>query len=285
MTKGYLLFALDTEKIDYSRLAYACAMSIRNVQMFNSRQIALVTNNVKKIKNFKCSWVFDDIIEYQGPTGMDSRSRAYDLSPYTETVLLDSDMFFLKPMNHYWDYLENYYLYISTHPQNYKGQSFHYGFYRKVFEQYKLLDVYNAWTYFKKDERSKEFFDLVKFITDNPIPFINKFLPDSKLINLPTDEAFALAAKILDIEDEITSIRPIIPITHMKSMVQGWKGVGDDWTDYLRFNFNENLEIKLGVWRQRELLHYVNKILINDSKMEVLEWLTLKNKVEQRTFM
>jgi hypothetical protein len=285
MTKGYLLIALDTKKVDYSQLAYACAMSIKHTQPVDLNQITLVTNNIDKAKTFKCSWVFNNIIQYQGPAGMDSRSRAYDFSPYDETVLLDSDMLFLKPMNHYWYFLKNHYLYLNTWPQTYRARPFRYGFYRKVFEKYKLLDVYNAWTYFKKDEKTKEFFDLVKLLTDNPIPFINKFLPNSKLTSLPTDEAFALAAKILDIEDEVTSLHPIAPITHMKSMVQGWQGNSEDWTDHAGFNFDLHQKTKIGAWGQRELLHYVDKNIINNSKLEVLEWSISTREAELRTFM
>lgn len=280
MTRGYLLFANNTGAVDYVKLAYACAISIKHSQPLELNSVALVTKDLATVKELNYPWVFDHVIEYTGPLGMDARSRAYDYTPYDETVLLDADMLFLKPMNHYWHFLDNYHLYLNTHPQNYKGQAFKYGYYRAIFEKYKLPDVYSAWTYFKKDPQAEEFFELVKLLTNNPMVFINKFLPASGLTSIPTDEAFALAAQILDIEDQVTSNQRIAPITHMKPMVQGWKDYSEEWSDRLRFYFNSNQNVKLGVWQQSELLHYVEKHTINKTKLEVLEWSIMNREAE-----
>jgi alpha-N-acetylglucosamine transferase len=279
MTKGYLLIANNTDTIDYVKLAYICALSIKYTQPKDINQIAVVTTTPELVGKLKCSWVFDQIIEYTGPVGMASRSRAYNLTPYDETVLLDSDMMFLKPMNHYWYYLNDHYLCVANNPQNYKEQPFKYGYYRKVFEDYQLPDVYNAWTYFKKDPRTQEFFDLVKLMTDNPDPFIKKFLPESGLKTLPTDEAFALAIKILDIEDQVTHLHAFPPLTHMKPMVQGWQGFYSDWRSKVRFTMDRNERVRIGVWPQRELCHYVDKDIISQPMIEILE----SNEIWNRT--
>ena len=273
MSKGYLLIANNTDTVDYVQLAYACALSIKHTQPLDLNNVTLITDTPGVVDRLRCGWIFNNIIEYTGPSGMDARSRAYDLSPYDETVLLDSDMLFLKPMNHYWYYLENYYLYVANSPQTYKAEKFSYGFYRKIFEEYKLPDVYNAWTYFKKDGRTAEFFDLVKLMTDNPDLFIKKFLPKSNLKTLPTDEAFALAIRMLDIEDDVTGIHSFPAITHMKPMAQGWTSYHDSWKERLRFNINtdKRIDVKLGVWAQQDLLHYVDKEIITPAVIESLE--------------
>lgn len=285
MTKGYLFIANNTDTVDYVRLSYACALSIKHSQPTDSNQIAIATDNPKLIEQLRCGWVFNHVIEYTGPTGMDSRSRAYDQTPFDETVLLDSDMLFLKPMNHYWYYLKDYYLCVANKPQSYKGQAFKYGYYRKVFEDYQLPDVYNAWTYFKKDARTQEFFELVKLMTDNPDPFIKKFLPNSNLKTLPTDEAFALAIKILDIEDEVTHLHAFPPFTHMKPMTQGWSNYHAEWRDKVRFNLDKDERVKIGVWPQQELCHYVDKDAMSQSSIEILESNVWNRKAELSTFM
>jgi len=274
MSRGYLLFALNANedgKRQYSKLAYACALSIRATQPTGYDGVSVVTNDVEAFADYKN--VFDNIIEYSGPEGMDSRSRALDYTPYDETVLLDADMLLLKPMDHYWDILQARDLFVTSSPQTYKGNRFQYGFYRQVVEKHKWPDVYNAWTYFKRSSvMSIEFFDLVKFITDNPKPYINMFLADTLYSTVPTDEAFALAICILDLQEYVCPRGWDFPrITHMKPAVQQWKESVTDWPDKIRFAMNNDLEIKLGVWAQSELLHYVKKELITSDVILQLE--------------
>lgn len=266
MTKGYLLFAVDTKKVKYSQLAYACALTIKLTQPNGFNSVSVVTDDIDNFDN--CKNVFDQIIKYSGPTGMDVRSRAYDYTPYDETVILDSDMLFLTPAEHYWEMLNNIDLYVTSAPQTYNGQPFHYGPYRQLFLNNQLLDVYSAWTYFKKSNLAEEFFDLVKTITDNPAPFIAEFLPSSQLTTIPTDEAFALALQLLDINMPLWDFPRI---THMKPLTQGWPMHVDNWNDRLRFSMDKTGQVKLGVWQQTDLLHYVNKNLITPQIIKTLE--------------
>jgi hypothetical protein len=271
MSKGYLLFAVDTDTIDYTRLAYACALSIKITQPEGYNTVALVTNNLSKVK----SGVFDTVIEYTGPTGMDSRSRALDYTPYDETVLLDSDMIMLTDMSHYWDIVSDRDLFITTCAQTYRRQLVKYGYYREIFEKNKLADAYNAWTYFKKDSKTAiEFFDMVKLITDHPEPFIAQLEHPGMIKSLPTDEAFAIALRVLDIEDNAINSNWDFPrITHMKPMIQNWYEDSADWTDRLRLCITPTGETKLGVWQQTDLLHYVDKTIITDKIIKLLETL------------
>jgi hypothetical protein len=271
MTRGYLLFALNTDSVDYIKLAYACALSIKNTQPRELNSVAIVTDNSEYVlENYS---IFDHVISYTGPTGMDARSRAYDYTPYDETVLLDSDMLFLKPMDHYWDIVKNLDLFIASSPQNYKGTAFIHGYYRKLFADNSWPNLYSAWTYFHKDsELANEFFNLVKTITDNPKEFIQTLLPNSGLRTIPTDEAFALAVTILGIENQSIFPNWDFPrITHMKPAVQNWPEYVVDWNEKIRFSVDSTAQVKLGVWQQTELLHYVAKELISNEVIDTLE--------------
>lgn len=273
MSRGYLLFAINAN-IDghrqYTKLAYACALSIKLTQPDGYNNVSIVTNEKSALDNYQS--VFDHVIDYHGPAGMDARSRAYDFSPYNETVLLDADMLFLTPMDHYWDIMCRQDLFIASSPQNYRGDSFKYGHYRQLLEKNKWPDVYNAWTYFKKSTLAEEFFDLVKIITDHPRQYVNMFMPDTAYKSIPTDEAFSLALCILDLAETACPRGLDFPkITHMKPAVQQWKEGVADWTDKLRFTLTTEGKIKLGVWQQADLLHYVKKALITDSVIETLE--------------
>lgn len=267
--KGYLLFALDTEDVDYTRLAYTCALSIKLTQPNGYNNVAIITNDADKVKELYP--IFDDVIQYTGPQGMDARSRALDYAVYEETVLLDSDMLFLKDMSHYWDMVKDKDLFIASSVKTFEGQKFNYGYYRQLFVENKLPDIYNAWTYFKKDSTVvKEFFDTVKLITDNPDNFLKNLKLTRYLKTIPTDEAFALALGIMDIVESVACY-DVPSITHMKGMVQGWHAPVLDWTERLRFTITAKGKVSLGVWNQHELLHYVNKDIIHNSTIKTLE--------------
>jgi hypothetical protein len=267
MNKGYLLFAIDNPV--YAKLAYACALSIKNTQAV-CNNVTVVTNTLDAFSDYKN--IFDEIVVYSGPGGMDARVRAYDYTPYNETVLLDADLLFLKPMDHYWDMMKNRDLFITNAPQTYNGKQFKYGYYRRTMQEHKLPDIYNAWTYFKKEsDLAKEFFTLAKEITDNSSVYLNTILTGTAYKSIPTDEAFALALCILDKVNEVVPGWDFPRITHMKPAVQQWKESVPDWADKLRFTIDQDLSVKLGVWQQSDLLHYVKKDLITDEILLLLE--------------
>jgi hypothetical protein len=269
MSKGYLLFAVNSETTDYVKLAYACALSIKITQPEGFNNVSIVTHNAQSVREQYP--IFEHVIEYSGPIGMDVRSRGYDYTPYDETVLLDSDMLFLNPVNHYWDIVKDMDLFISTSPKTYRGEQFKYGYYRRVFSDHQLPDVYSAWTYFKKSSIAQEFFNMVKLITDNPESFVKTMLPKSTMKTIPTDEALALSLVLLDLEGVALRDWECPSITHMKGMVQGWHTRNLEWTDKIRFTMNATGQIKLGVWQQKDILHYVNKKIINDNLISILE--------------
>jgi hypothetical protein len=268
MEKGFVLIALDN-KINYTKLAYACALSIKHSQPTTCNHVTVITNNINAFDQYPVKAV-DNVVLYDGPDGMDSRSRVYDFTPYEHTIFLDADMLVLESLEDQWLRLSNHYLYVASQIVNFKNEIVSgYGPYREVFEQYELPNLYNAFTYFKKsDPRTKDFFDLVKIITDNPRECISKFLPGSILMTLPTDEAFALVSKILDIDDEITD--DVVKITHMKPLLQGWTHT-NRWASQVRLSVSPQGLTKIGVWAQTGLLHYVDKTAINNLVLSTLE--------------
>lgn len=268
MTRGYVLFAINSVNTDYVKLAYACALSIKLTQPEGYNNVSIVVSDPSVVK-FNVD-VFDHIIKYTGPQGMDVRSRGYDFTPYDETVLLDSDLLFLSPVDHYWAAAEDMEMLIATCPKTYRQERFKYGYYRKIFQDHNLEDVYSAWTYFKKTPAVEEFFNTAKLLTDNPEYTVKHMLPNAVLKNIPTDEAFALA---LDITG-INAVRPdweIPRITHMKSLVQNWHRPTLEWTEKIRMTVDNAGQVKIGVWQQDGILHYVTKHLITDDVVKTLE--------------
>jgi hypothetical protein len=273
MTFGYLIIIAKNDEVDYTKLAYSLALSIKNTQKDGFNNIALVTDDKEAVDKLTSSWVFDHVIEWDKETFWDGRSWMDQLSPFDYTVCLDADMLFTRDVSHWAEYfIENSELYVANKSYTYRGEVVTNDFYRTAFTKNNLPNLYSFYTFFKKDsELAKEFFTLGRYIIKNPTEFKNVFFPDFKPRVVGTDEAFALAAKILDISDEIAYPLEFPKVVHMKPMVQNWPWPADSWTDHVGFYFNVDNEIKIGNFKQTDIVHYVEKQLITDEIINIQE--------------
>ena len=279
MTFGYLIVVAEHENIDYLQLAYGLALSIKNTQRPGFDQVALVIDNKQKLQNIKSGWVFDHVIEWDQETFWDGRSWMDQLSPFDNTVCLDADMLFLRDYSHWAEYfIENSELYIANKSFTYRGETVTDQYYRKAFVKNQLPNLYSFYTFFKKDsELAKEFFNLGRDIIKHPVEFANMFLSEYKPKILGTDEAFALAAKILDITDVISYDLDFPRVVHMKPMIQNWPWPADAWSDHVGFYLNNKGHLKIGNYQQQDIVHYVEKDKMNREMISILEEIAWKN--------
>jgi len=279
MNFGYLIVVSSSKDTDYLKMAYALALSIKNTQKPGYGHVALVIDNPSLISSVKSPWVFDHIIQWDQETFWNGRSWMDQLSPFDNTVCLDADMIFTKDYSHWIDYfVTNCELYVANKAYTYRGESIIDDFYRKTFTINHLPNLYSFYTFFKKDSNlAKEFFELGRHIIKNPIEFSNLFLSDYKPKLLGTDEAFSLSAKILGIENEISYDLEFPKVIHMKPMIQNWPWPADSWTDHVGFYFKNNGHIKIGNYDQNSIVHYVDKKLITDEIVSILEEIAWKN--------
>ncbi len=279
MNFGYLLIVAGHPDVDYLRLAYALALSIKNTQRPGYDQVALVIDNADDVKQLKSSWVFDHVIEWRQETYWDGRSWMDKLTPFENTVCLDVDMLFTRDYSHWVDYfIENSELYVANKSYTYRGELVEDDFYRRAFTKNKLPNLYSFYTFFKKDsDLARDFFELGRHIIKNPTEFSNNFLTELKPKVVGTDEAFALAAKILDISDQIAYDLEFPRVVHMKPMVQNWPGPATLCSDHVGFYLNRNGKIKIGNYEQHDIVHYVEKDKIDDEMINILEEISWKN--------
>jgi hypothetical protein len=279
MNFGYLIIVStkDTE-VDYAQLAYALALSIKNTQKEGYDKVAIVIDDVTQIDRFKSSWVFDHVIPWDQETYWNGRSWMDQLSPFDHTVCLDSDMLFTTDYSHWIDYfVENSELYIANNAYTYRGELIDNDYYRRTFTKNRLPNLYSFYTFFKKDsEVASEFFTLGRYIIKNPIEFSNVFLTDYKPKVVGTDEAFALAAKLLDITGDIAYELEFPKVVHMKGMIQNWPWPSDVWSDHLGFYLNRKGQLKIGNYQQTNIVHYVEKDKINAEVINILEEIVWK---------
>jgi hypothetical protein len=268
-TKGYLILAQNNGPDDYVRMAYVLALSIK-VSQQEVTSVSLITDTPDSVPD-QYKAVFDNIIEIpwyddalNSTWKIENRWKIYHITPYDETVLLDADMLFLTNVDHWWKYLSKKYdLFITSNVKTYRNELVTNNYYRKAFVRNNLPNTYSAFTYFKKSQFSKEFWLLVEIISKNWEEFYNRFLPNYKSKYLSMDLVFALAIKILDIEDQVTTNFNYPTFVHMKSIVQNWQKISNEWIELVPISFNKECELKIGNFQQTGIFHYTEKKFLN----------------------
>lgn len=279
MNFGYLLVVSKNEEVDYYKLAYGLAISIKNTQKPGYDKVAIVVDDVTQLERFNSPWVFDHVIEWDQETFWDGRSWMDKLTPFEYTVCLDSDMLFMRDYSHWIDYfIETSELYIPNKSYTYRGEEVTSDYYRLAFTRNELPNLYSFYTFFKKDSSLvNEFFSLGRYIIKNPDEFKNTFLLEYKPRVIGTDEAFALAASILDISGEISYPLDFPRVVHAKGMVQNFPWPADSITDHLGIYINEYAQMKIGNYQQSDIVHYVEKHIVTDEVISILENVLWKN--------
>ena len=83
--------------------------------------------------------------------------QVFSASPYRQTIKLEADMFCASPIDHWWTLFEKRDVVISQGARTYYNQPATSRFYRKIFDDNNLPDVYNAITYWRLSHTAKEF--------------------------------------------------------------------------------------------------------------------------------
>ena len=124
--------------------------------------------------------------------------KAFQLSPFTHTIKLESDMLWTANTDWWWNYLWQNNLVFSVDCRNYKDVVVSKTPYRKLFIKNHLPNIYNGLMYFRKSKWAQHFFRTAEYIVNNW-----KYIKTKMLINChdqypSTDVVFALAYRIID---------------------------------------------------------------------------------------
>jgi len=208
--------------------------------------------SVSIMTNDRCDWsLFDHVIElpYGDLGGYANDWQCFYASPYRQTIKLEADMLSAGPVDHWWTLFEKRDVVISQGARTiYNGQASS-RFYRKVFDENNLPDVYNAITYWRLSAQAKEFFDLVRNIFEN-------WRQWQTLLKFPDDEAttdvvYAMAAIIVGVNNVVLPAGHGPSIVHMKKHLQPIQG--QDWTRELIW---ETDPFRIQTIAQHGLVHY-----------------------------
>ena len=98
---------------------------------FNSRLSFLI----KFDKIIEIPWIVDGDNTYYLT---EQRWKAFHVTPYKETIVLDTDMLFLSDVSHWWNILDRYDVFLTSKVFTYRNQEVTSDFYRKAFVENKL---------------------------------------------------------------------------------------------------------------------------------------------------
>jgi hypothetical protein len=230
--RGYLIPAIGTE---YEHCAHQLKNSI--LHFHPHAHVTIVTS---------------DMLPYGDQGGWANDWQMFAVSPYRQTIKLEADMLAAGPIDHWWTLFENRDVVISQGARSFYDQPAESRFYRKVFDQNNLPDVYNAITYWRLSTTAKDFFALVRSIFEqwNDYKKLLKFAEDGP----STDVVYAMAAQILG-PDQVTLPAGIGPtIVHMKRHINPIQT--DDWTQELIW---ESDPVRINTVAQWGFVHYYQK--------------------------
>ena len=273
VSKGFLLFAQNTDSVDYVTQAYALALSIKYSQL-SVTSVSLMTNDVIPKKYQK---IFDKIIPIPWSTDTttslvgEHRWKLYHTTPYEETIVLDTDMLLLEDISAWWEYCSNYDFKFCSRVKNYKQDIVNDTYHRKAFIANKLINPYFALHYFKKNRPTYEFYKVLEFVCNNWQWSYDKFAPDEYQDWLSMDLAAAIAVEITGTHEQAVDAVGPLEFIHMKTPIQGWLPVPMSWQDTVPFVLNNQGNLIVGNIKQTKLFHYVEKNFISKNILTKLE--------------
>jgi len=268
MTKGFLTLAQNGQ-YDYVKMAYVLAMSLKLSQA-KYNKLSMIVNKEENIPN-KYQKVFDKIIFINKPTTswkIQNKWQYFQLSPYDETIVLDSDMLFFNDINIWWNCLGSFDIEFTTTIKNYRGVTNTSDFYRKTFTNNNLPNLYTALFYFKKTKTIENYFKFVRIIFENWEVFYKKFLKDPPKF-LSGDVVYSLAAKIIFNRNWDN----FLTFTHMRSRLQDDNIISNWNKELLSFftNYHGRIELKVNNFNQIYPFHYIKKDFLSEEAIELHE--------------
>lgn len=260
--KGFLTFAFNTRETNYLDLAYRLAESIRDTQTIDNVSVVIDNTTAERVRD-KHQQMFDRIVvkgKTEGKKDHRHQSLAWQLTPYKQTIKIESDMLMTGSIDHWWEILDERDVCLTSHVFTHMNQLITDRSQRKLFDDNNLPDVYNAITYFRYSRESQRFFDIVASIYDNWPLFRDQILKNCRYEDPVTDEVFAIAAMIYGVE-RCTLPFPVPAFLHMKNRLLE---IPDDlpWTDYLYWEGTGH-GTKIGNHAQRLPVHYNLKDIWN----------------------
>lgn len=255
--QGFLTIAANTADVDYLELAYLQALNIKATQRIQSFAVIVDPNTNQQIQEYHRQ-AFDYIIEAPastvGPYGLET--QAFWLTPFKETVKLESDLLLTRSIDHWWTAFRLRDVVLSTGCQTYLQQTATSRRYRKLFDDNNLPDVYNGLMYFRYSQTAADFFRQAVKIFNNWNTVQNTLL-NCRDPEPTTDVVYALAADLVGRELCTIPSMDFINFVHMKPAINGYPETAKFQEMYVT-EFDQGM-IRINNINQYHPLHYHEK--------------------------
>ena len=269
--RGFLTIAQNTDGVDYLRLAYAQAMSIK-LTMPDSQYCVIVDKSTNEQITDEQRLVFDHIrvldedYAKQDEWKLANEWQVFNLSPYKETIKVESDILFTRSIEHWWHAFRLRDIVLSLGTRDFKGKQAKSRVYRKIFDANQLPDVYNGLMCFRYSKTASEFFEIAEQVFKQWETVKENILKGFSYEEASTDVVYAITAKTLGVELCTLPDCDFINFTHMKNAINDWP---DDksWTEMIMTEIDLPM-IRINNVNQYHPVHYQDKNWLTDEIIE-----------------
>jgi hypothetical protein len=192
---------------------------------------------------------------------MGNEWQAWQLTPFKETIKLESDILFTTNVDHWWTGLRLQEVCFTTKVRDYFGRVSKDRSYRKFFDENNLPDVYTGMYYFRFGQQSLKLFQLAFAIYSN-WEYFRDNLKNCREELPSTDVVFAIAARLLGVELCTNPALDYPSFVHMKGSVNHLHSSAN-WQNILQHELN-GTELTINFNRQLWPVHYYQKDFINE---------------------
>ena len=270
--QGFLTFAQNTD-LDYLRLAYVQAMSIK-LTMSDAKYAVIVDDATLAGVTDRHRQVFDYVIPLPVDYAKDeawklaNEWQAFDLTPFKETIKVESDILFTRSIDHWWTAFRLRDIVLSLGCKDYQGRPGQSRRYRQIFDDNDLPDTYNGLMYFRYSQTAHDFFSKARQVWQN-WELVTTQLKNYRDEQPSTDLVYAIAANIVGVESCVLPECDFINFVHMKNSINRWSE-STPWPDLVLSEFDVPM-IRINNVNQYHPLHYQDKTWVTDAVVERFE--------------
>jgi len=269
--QGFVTFAINTGEVDYGRLAYLQCLNVKATQRENKYAVIVDESTYNSFNNKQLN-TFDYIIrlpegEYSNPFSLEP--AVFSLTPFKETIKLESDLLFTRSIDHWWTAFRLRDVCLSTGAKNIMSTPGAVRKYRQLFDTNSLPDVYNGLMYFRYTQTAKQFFHLADYVFKD-WDLIKLRLKDVELDLEPTtDVVYALVALMMGDEAVTIPSMDFLNFVHMKSGFNGWSDARS-WLETVMHERDGDV-IRINNLNQYYPVHYHDKSYCTKELIEYYE--------------
>ena len=288
MSRGFVIFAVNNDRVNYLRLAIVCATLIK--KHMPNENICLITDEHSNYEKIDLTLYFNDVVflpseekrlfenkrkyldtQYyavEAEFKNSARNSVYDLSPYDETILIDSDYLVCSnTLSKCWDSTND--LMISKSAID----LFHYTLNgpEHRLNDYGIKMYWATIIYFKKSHQNELLFGLVEHIKNNWEFYKLVYGFPGHLYR--NDYSFSIAIHILNGFSETSNIAMELPFDSILSAVDKDQLYKIESLDNLIFYYQHRQE----TWKYNLVktvgldVHCMNKLSILNKFDQIME--------------